>query len=62
MFEEICRKTGTIRIPTGEYSDSVPVFENHTVSYFTMTETFRNADGVQRFLRTSFSFNGFSSS
>ena len=24
MFEEICRKTGTIRIPTGEYSDSVP--------------------------------------
>ena len=25
MFEEICRKTGTIKIPTGEYSDSVPV-------------------------------------
>ena len=48
MFEEICRKTGVIRIPTGEYLDSAPVFEDHTVSYFTMTETFRNADGVQQ--------------
>ncbi len=48
MFEEICRKHGTIKIPTGEYSDSVPVFEDHTVSYFTMTETYRNADGVQQ--------------
>ena len=48
MFEEICRKTGTIRIPTGEYSDSAPVFDEVEVSYFTMTETFRNADGVQQ--------------
>ena len=46
MFEEICRKTGTIRIPTGEYSDSAPVFNEVEVSYFTMTETFRNADGI----------------
>ena len=48
MFEECCRKTGIIKIPTGEYSDSVPVFEDHTVSYFTMTELFRNADGIQQ--------------
>ncbi|MBQ9335988.1 MAG: hypothetical protein IJS14_01665 [Lentisphaeria bacterium] len=48
MFEEICRKTGTIKIPTGEYADSVPVFEDHAVTYFTMTETYRNADGVQQ--------------
>lgn len=48
MFEELCRKTGTIRIPTGEYADSAPVFEEHTVSYFVMNETFRNAEGVQQ--------------
>ena len=48
MFEELCRKTGTIRIPTGEYADSAPVFEEHTVSYFTTNETFRNAEGVQQ--------------
>lgn len=48
MFEEICRKTGIIRIPTGEYSDSALVFNEVEVSYFTMTETFRNADGIQQ--------------
>ena len=48
MFEECCRKIGMIKIPTGEYSDSVPVFSEVEVSYFTMTETYRNADGIQQ--------------
>lgn len=46
MFEEFCRKTGTIRIPTGTYSDSKPVFEEHKVTYFSLDSNFRDDKGV----------------
>ena len=46
MFEELCRKTGTVKIPTGTYSDSKPVFSGHAVTYFALDSNFRDEKGV----------------
>lgn len=46
MFEELCRKQGTLLIPTGEYEDSLPEYEEIPVKYFSMDKTSRKTDGA----------------
>lgn len=60
MFEELCRKTGTIKIPTGTYSDSKPVFTEHAVTYFALDMSFRDNNGVLQ-TETAYYLKGYES-
>ena len=42
MFEELCRKTGTIRLPVGEYFDGQAEYENYPVLFFEKSASFRD--------------------
>lgn len=60
MFEELCRKTGTIKIHTGTYSDSKPVFTEHAVTYFAIDSSFRDDKGVLQ-VETDYYLKGYES-
>ena len=57
MFEELCRKQGTLLIPTGKYEDSQPTTEEIPVKYFVMDKTCRNEHGLQ--LETQYYVKGY---
>ena len=57
MFEELCRKQGTLLIPTGEYEDSLPKTEEIPIRYFVMDKTYRNEHGLQ--LETQYYVKGY---
>lgn len=42
MLDSHYKLTGTVRIPTGEYSDNKPVFEDYAIKYIVFDGTFRH--------------------
>lgn len=59
MFEKLCRKTGLLLIPTGEYEDSEPVYKKIEVQYFAMDKADRK-DGVSQ-IKTQYYCKGYDS-
>lgn len=59
MFEELCRKTGIIRIPLPDtYTEKGnPEYREHPVAYFSMDRDFRDDDGALQ-LQTQFYCKG----
>jgi hypothetical protein len=49
MFEELCRDTGKVRIPTGNFVDNKPEYAEHPCTYFIMSDNYRDANGVLQY-------------
>ncbi len=42
MFEELCRKSGTVKLPTGDFFDGQAEYRDYPVLYFEKSGSFRD--------------------
>ena len=58
MFEKLCRNSGVLLIPTGEYEESSPVYKEIEVKYFAMDKADRSKDGASQ-IKTQYYCKGY---